>query len=105
ADDSEGDKATIRGVGIVHPRSPQRTFPSSAPPEATPLHEQRPVRKRRDRMQLNRKLTIILAATTVAAVAVPSAATAAAAPPAGTGQLIQLDSLGGVGSFATEMNE
>jgi len=56
-------------------------------------------------MQLNRKLTIILAATTVAAVAVPSVATAAAAPPTGTGQLIQLDSLGGVGSFATEMNE
>jgi probable HAF family extracellular repeat protein len=56
-------------------------------------------------MQLNRKLTIMLAATTVAAVAVPSAAVAAAAPPAGTGRLVQLDSLGGVGSFATEMNE
>jgi probable HAF family extracellular repeat protein len=60
-------------------------------------------------MELFRTMTVALTATTVVlAAAVPSAATAApsaAAPSAGTERLLPLDSLGGVGSFSTDMNE
>ena len=52
------------------------------------------------------RMSVILTATTVVlACAASSAASAAAAPPVDTGQLIRLDSLGGVGSFGTAMNE
>jgi probable HAF family extracellular repeat protein len=55
---------------------------------------------------LIRRLSVILTASTVAVTAVvPSAATAAPAPPADTGQLIQLDSLGGRGSAAADVNQ
>jgi probable HAF family extracellular repeat protein len=51
-----------------------------------------------------RNLSVILAATTVVlAAAVPQAATAA--PPTGTGELIQLRSLGGQSSFGADTNE
>ena len=53
-----------------------------------------------------RRLGLVLTATTVMLTAVvPSAATAAPAAPAVTGKLIQLHSLGGQGSFATDMND
>ncbi|MCA2216440.1 hypothetical protein [Jidongwangia harbinensis] len=51
-----------------------------------------------------RRSSAVLAASTVAtAVLLPAAATAA--PPVGTGHLVQLDSLGGQGSYAVDMNE
>ena len=61
-------------------------------------------------MHLTRTLSVMLTATTaVLAAGVPGAATAApaagAAPAPGTGQLIQLRSLGGEGSFAAGLNE
>jgi probable HAF family extracellular repeat protein len=63
----------------VHPSSPQRS--STA---------------------LSLTLTAVLV---VLAAATPSAAAAPAAPPVATGRLIQLNSLGGQGSFGTTMNE
>jgi probable HAF family extracellular repeat protein len=61
-------------------------------------------------MHLIQRLSVVLTASAaVVAAVVPSAATAAAvtaaAPPVDTGQLILLESLGGEGSFATNMNE
>jgi len=58
-------------------------------------------------MQLFRTLSAALAATTVVLTAtVPAAAAAAPVTPSpGTGRLIQLNSLGGTGSFAMRMND
>ena len=55
---------------------------------------------------LVQRMSVILTATTaVLAAAVPSATAAVAAPPVGTGELIQLESLGGVGSYGRDMNK
>lgn len=92
----------------MHPSFPQRFSPTTARSHVGPFRRHHRAGARHERLpatRLIRRLSVMLAATTVMAAAVPAATAAAVAPPTSTGRLIQVDSLGGAGSFATAMNE
>ncbi len=80
--------------------TPHHLFPATAPPAATIARPTRAGPHARSRVRRN--LGVVL---TAAALVAASSTAATAAPPVSTGQLVQLNSLGGVGSHGATMNE